>query len=128
MLRQVEDAPLGTAAHGAADVADSGSAASAGKDESSQRGQHGVEAVYLLLHRFHLRGGDDAGLVEFGLPAVGGEVGADDKEVVLHLLHEATVLFVGKVGDEESQVGIEFIDGAVGFQADVGFGHSGAAH
>ena len=50
------------------------------------------------------------------------------KEVVLHPLQEVEVSLIGEVGGQQTQLGTQFVYGAIGFEPFVGFRYAGASY
>lgn len=63
-----------------------------------------------------------AGFSELCEGRVGGEVGADDKEFILNEEEQGIVFGPISCLSKESYVGIEFIDGSIGFEPRIVFG------
>ena len=99
-----EDAPFCASAYGAAYVAHGGSSASSRQDEVSERWQDCVDAVNLLLNGSNHVGGDDVAGTHGMLTVVCGQIASYDEEVVLDGCEEQSVVLVGAIGDEHSDV------------------------
>lgn len=55
-------------------------------------------------------------------------MGTYRKKLILHLLQEIPVPFIGQIGNQQSQVGIQLIDSTIRLKADMGFRHTGTPH
>ena len=127
---QFADAPFGASAHGAAHMGLGRCGGAAGEYEVAQRGEGGVELVDAAFESFYLFGVDAAGFAQGGVGGIGGEVRADGEETVLYVEEQVGVVgyMVGQEGAQQSDVGIQFVDGAVGFEAQVLFGYAFSAY
>lgn len=111
-----DDASFGTAGDGAGHLGVAGGFGALGEDEA-------VLAREACFHEvdFFLKHEDVFFAEGLGLPLAvffGGEGGADVEEAVLDGGEGEDDLGVGNVrGDDEAEVGVEFVDGAVGFEA-----------
>ena len=105
LLGEGIDASLGTAADGAADMT-LGSGHSASRQyEPLRLGKGGVDGIDALLEECGLALRQPSRGIEGCLTLVGGEVGANVEEVVLHAQHHCPLfLFGAHHGYEESEV------------------------
>jgi hypothetical protein len=124
----LHDGAFGSATDGSTDVTDCGSAGSAGEYKSGHGGEGFGEGVYLVFQLFYLGGGEYAVGVQGAFVGIGGEVAADDKQFILYVEYGLTVVFFRQIGVEQSQLGVEFVYGAVGFQTDAVLGYAFASH
>lgn len=127
-------AALGAAAYCACDVGVACGAASAGEDEGSEGRKLFFETVDFVFDGFYVGfaqafGSGGVGEVVGGGGGVGGEVCTDVEELVLDVVDEVDGggVHIGD-GGEEAQVGVEFVDSAVCFEAFVGFAYALAAY
>ena len=127
---QVADASFGPSAYGAAHMGLGRGGGSSRQDEVAQRGQGVVEPVDALFESCHLFGVDAAGFAQGGVGGIGGEVRADGEESVLDVEQQVGVVghIVGQEGAQQPDVGVQFVDGAVGFEANVLFGYAFSAY
>lgn len=118
-----DDESFGASADGACDVQTSGEFGTAGEDELSEGGElfgGGVDFAFEAGGPFGSDGGSGGGVL-----AAGGcsEDGAECEEFVLHGL-QFRCKFAGLPRQSdcgESEVGVEFVDGSVGVDAEVVF-------
>ena len=108
-----QDGAFGSSADGAAYVCYGCGTASSRQYETAEWGQGGIDAIDFFFHACDHLWGDDVVGSHLSLAVVGGEVASEDEEVVLHVGEELQVVRVGAVGDEESDLGAQFIDCAV---------------
>ncbi len=123
-----QDAALGTAADGAADVGLACGLGSAGKDKGAKRWQLAVDEVDGVFQLLDHLVGHDAATAQFGRCGVGGEVGAYDEEHVLDVGEECAVGVAVHHAGEQADVAVQFVDGAVGFEAVAAFADALSAH
>ncbi len=103
--------------------------ASAGKYEAVDGGEFGVECVDHVFESCDIVVVYSGGGCVGGSLRVAGEVGSDVEETVLYeLQHPAQPVVVGGVCRDDAYVAVEFVDGAVGFDAYVVFGDSLSAY
>ena len=103
-------------------------AVATGQHEGVQAGQLAVDAVDGRLDALDGLGCDAALDPEVGLGGVGGQIGADGEEFVLHEAERVERLGIVRLGHEQADVRIELVDGAIGFEPRMGLGHAKAAH
>lgn len=120
-----KDASFCSSADGAADVCDGCGSASSWQDEAAEAGQDGVDGVNLLLDACHHLVGHDGSvcLLTCGVVVgvvVCGKIASHHKKMPLHVGEELAVVLVGAIGDEQPDVGAEFVDGAIRFQSGAG--------
>ena len=105
-------------------MADSCGSASSWQNEVLEGWQLGIDGIDGLFDGFNHGRGDDVAWPDVALGGVGGEVASEDEELVLHVGEELDVGVEGAVGDEQSDLGAEFIDCAVGFESCAGLADS----
>lgn len=88
----------------------------------------GVEGVDAVFDPGDFFGVEATGLAQLCERGVGGEVGAYDKEFVLYEEEQGVVVGVVAHLTQYTDVGVEFVDGSVGFETGVVFGNALAAH
>ena len=120
---------FGAARDRAADVAQRAQTAAAGQDKPAERRQFGIHLVNLLLQRMDIFFSEaEDGSVLAGV--LSGKIGTDVKEFVLDCPYQfGHVLQVVKfaVVCQQTDVGIEFIDGPIGLDTHVIFAHARTA-
>lgn len=124
--RERYDAPFGAPGHSARYVGVCRVGVAAGKDKAVVARVCGIEDVDVVFE-----GIDSALRQRCGLPCavgLGGENGAYVEKGVLDALQGVAGAFgEGVGGGEETEVRVEFVDGAVGFKARVVFGDASAS-
>lgn len=126
-----DEKTFGTATDGAADVKVGVEAAATGEDERTQGSEDGVGLIDFVFELGDL-GVGDARLFGMNVFGQSGEDGAEVEEFVLNTFEDdgegrdGGKRFCGNAGGADE--GVEFIDGAVGFDAEVVFGDALAAH
>jgi hypothetical protein len=121
-----DDAALGAAADGAGEVELGGGGVTAGEDEELERRQLFIEGVDPAFEGCDIVIGDAGADVLAALKALfdvgGGEFAAEIEEVGLDDGEPASEVVVFEDGGGDAEERVEFIDGAVGLDADVVFG------
>ena len=122
LLVECQYAAFGTATHGAADMAYGRRTGAAGEDETLEWGEGGADGINLLLQMKHRVGSDETVCVAVG--GIGSEYPADEEERFLYFGQYGGVVCVFAVGDEQTDLRVEFIHSAVCLDACAGFVHS----
>ena len=117
LLAQGENATFGTSANRAANMTQSRSPASTRKNETTERRKRGIEGIYLFFevgdHLFR----HQIARAHFLLTHISGEIATHHKELVLDVRQELAIMFVRAIGDEQSDLGTEFVNGPIGFES-----------
>ena len=114
------DATLSTTTDGAADMRLGCLLRTSWEDETLAFGEFVHDAVDLVFQFLDGSFGQMGRRVEGRLVLVSSQVGAHVEQVVLDALHEGLLVAFWKHGGKESEVGVEFIDGAISLQTDAG--------
>ena len=84
-----------------------------------------VDGLFECLNHFVA---DDARLAQLRGRGVGRQVRTDDKQHVLHGEQQRAVVGIGDEAAQQTDVAVQFIDRAVGFEAVAAFRHALTAH
>ena len=122
---QAHHPPLGASADGSGTVEQRGRPTAAGQNELGQRRQLGVKQVNFPLHLLHVLISEHAHRAR-GEPGH-GEVGADPEEFVLHAMQQFVDVRRERLGPDQPEHRIEFVDRAAGFNVRIVLGDPGTA-
>jgi hypothetical protein len=116
LLAQGKNATFSPSANRAANMTQCRSPASAWQDETAERRKRGVDGINLFFKvgnhvLCHL-----IAWTHLMLTHIGGEIASHHKELVLNVRQELAIMFVLAIGDEQSDLGAEFVNGAIGFK------------
>lgn len=127
--RKGADATLGTAAYRAAKMGTRCTVAASGEHKAVEGRQESVYFVDATLYDGNLTLGQTACLVKRRGVYVGCQRRTYDEETILYVTQQAGIGIIGRQnGREETDGGIQFVDGAVGFETNIFFGYALAAY
>ena len=118
---------LGTAADSAADVCHGSTARTAREDESPPAGLTFLGSIDSSLHPADVILGD-AGPAGLQVLVGRGQLGADDKKLVLNGKQDVAVGGVVQISQQETELRIELVHGAIGFETQMRFRDSLTTH
>lgn len=98
------------------------------KDEEFDGRKDGIDAIDLLLYCQNHFGSDDVAWAYVALRIVGSKVASDYEEGGLDISEELSIERIGEVCDEETYLGVEFVDCTIAFKAIAAFADSLAAY
>ena len=117
LLTQGKNATFGTSANRTANMTHSRCPASPWKDETTKRRKRGIEGIYFFfevgdhLFRYQIT------RTHFLLTHISGEIATHHKKLVLDVRQELAIMFVRAIGDEQPDLGTEFVNGPIGFES-----------
>ena len=100
----------------------------AGEDEEAQRRQQRLQAVYLRFEPCHHLGRNDVAGTHLTLRGVRGQIAAEHEKRALHVEEHIHILLVAEFRHQHTDVGVEFINGAVALQPLAAFADALPAH
>ena len=119
------DTALGASAHCAAHMSQSGCLATSRQREAPPPGKSFGSLIDGMLQLRHVVGGDDARRLAGRLS---GKLGTNDEEATLDANEAFSVRRVFDVGQQEADLGIQFVDSAIALQSCTLLRHALAAH
>lgn len=127
--RKGANATLGTATYRAAKMSTRRPFATARQHKPIEGRQESVYFVDATLYDGNLALGQTACLVKRRGVYVGCQRRTYDEETILYVTQQAGIGIIGRQnGREETDGGIQFVDGAIGFETNIFFGYALAAY
>jgi hypothetical protein len=114
------DATLGSPTDGATDMSYSSPPRSTGENEPAPTGLSFFSGIDSMFYPLHIVLGN-TGATGTQVFVSRCKLGTDDKELVLDGKKRGAVVFIGNVSQQQTKLGIKFIDSAIGLQTGVGF-------